>query len=162
MTDFKFMTDFKVGDQVICMPCGSRGYVKKIDKSATYPIVVYYTEHSNRYEGSYTFEGFRYTEAIPENRKYYITKDVAASAQISQPDTKTSPYWSIMKANSLFIYLTHASHGSRIIPITDIISIKTERNSVTLDTKMHTYDIGPIQFDKIANLLFTQQQSNSI
>lgn len=156
------MTDFKVGDQVIIMPRGAKGHIVDINLSATYPIVVNWLHSPSKYEGSYTLDGFRYKDYSPEYRRFYITKDVIASVQTTKSDTKTSPYWSIVNANSLFIYLTHASHGRRIIPITDIISIKTERNSVTLDTKMHTYDLGPIQFDEIANLLFTQQQSNSI
>lgn len=153
------MTDFKVGDQVICMPSGAKGHIVDINLSATYPIVVNWLHSPSKYEGSYTLDGFRYKDYSPEYRRFYITKDVVAP---EQPTINLSSYWSIVKANSLFIYLTHASHGRRIIPITDIISIKTERNSVILDTKMHTYDLGPIQFDEISNLLFTQQQSNSI
>ena len=142
------MTDFKVGDQVIIMPSGTKGHIINIDRSSIHPIVVNWLHSPSKYEGSYTLEGFRYLDRSLDSQKYYITK--------------TSPYWSIVNANSLFIYLTHASHGSRIIPITNITIIYNEKNSVTLDTKTHTYDIGPIQFDKIANLLFTQQQSNSI
>lgn len=156
------MTDFKVGDQVTIMPSGTKGHIIDIDLKSTYPIVVNWLHSPSKYEGSYTLEGFRYLSRSPDSQRHYITKDVAASAQTTQPDTKTSPYWSIVNANSLFIYLTHASHGRRIIPITSITIIYNEKNSVTLNTKMHTYDIGPTQFDEIANLLFTQQQSNSI
>lgn len=156
------MTDFKVGDQVTIMPRGTKGHIIDIDLKSTYPIVVNCLHHPSKYEGSYTLEGFRYLSKSLDSQRHYITKDVVVSAQTTKSDTKTSPYWSIVNANSLFIYLTHASHGRRIIPITDIISIETERNSVTLDTKMHAYDLGPIHFDEIANLLFTQQQSNSI
>lgn len=153
------MTDFKVGDQVISMPRGAKGHIVDINLSATYPIVVNWLHSPSKYEGSYTLDGFRYKDYSPEYRRFYITKDVVAP---EQPTINLSPYWSIVKANSLFICLTHASLGKHIIPITSITIIKTERNSVTLDTKMHTYDLGPIPFDEVANLLFSQQQSNSI
>lgn len=156
------MSNFKVGDRVHVMPCGSRGYVKKIDESATYPIVVYYTESPNLYEGSYTLDGSRYRDNSPENRRFYITKDVVASAQTTQPTTETSSYWSIIKTNSLFIYLTHPGQGDRIITIASITTIYPDRNSVTLATQFSNYDLGPIHFDEVANLLFAQQQSNSI
>ena len=142
------MTDFKVGDQVIIMPSGTKGHIINIDRRSIHPIVVNWLHSPSKYEGSYTLEGFRYLDRSLDSQKYYITK--------------TSPYWSIVKANSLFIYLTHASHGSHIIPITSITIIKAERNSVILNTKSITYNLGSIHFDEVANLLFTQQQSNSI
>ena len=157
------MSDFKVGDQVIIMPNGDRGYVKTIDLSSTYPISVYCSTPPSSYEGSYTLNGFRFTDRSTECQKYYITKDVVASAQTTQPDTKTNPYWSIVKVSSLFMHLTHtADQVSCIIPTTSITAIYNYDNSVTLDTETRNYDLGPIPFDEVASLLFTQQQSNSI
>lgn len=156
------MTDFKVGDQVTIMPSGTKGHIIDIDLKSTYPIVVNCSHHPSKYEGSYTLEGFRYLSKSLDSQRHYITKDVVVSAQNTQPAIETSPYWSIIKTNSLFIHLTHASHGSHIIPITSITIIYNERNSVTLDTKMHVYNLGPIQFEEVAYLVFTQQQSNSI
>lgn len=153
------MTDFKVGDQVIIMPRGAKGHIVDINLSATYPIVVNWLHSPSKYEGSYTLDGFRYKDYSPEYRRFYITKDVVAP---EQPTINLSSYWSIVKANSLFICLTHASLGKHIIPITSITIIKAERNSVTLNTKSITYNLGSIHFDEVANLLLTQQQSNSI
>ena len=153
------MTDFKVGDQVIIMPRGAKGHIVDINLSATYPIVVNWLHSPSKYEGSYTLDGFRYKDYSPEYRRFYITKDVVAP---EQPTINLSSYWSIVKANSLFICLTHASLGKHIIPITSITIIKAERNSVTLNTKSITYNLGSIHFDEVANLLFSQQQSNSI
>lgn len=153
------MTDFKVGDQVICMPSGAKGHIVDINLSATYPIVINWLHSPSKYEGSYTLDGFRYKNYSPEYRRFYITKDVVAP---EQPTINLSSYWSIVKANSLFICLTHASLGKHIIPITSITIIKAERNSVTLNTKSITYNLGSIHFDEVANLLLTQQQSNSI
>ena len=156
------MSNFKVGDQVHIMPYGSRGYIIDIDLKSTYPIVVNCSHNPSKYEGSYTLEGFRYLSKSLDSQRHYITKDVVDSTQTTKSVTKTSPYWSIVKANSLFIYLTHASHGSRIIPITSVTIIRTNRDSVILDTKSSAYDLGPIQFNEVANLLFAKQQSNSI
>lgn len=153
------MTDFKVGDQVIIMPRGAKGHIVDINLSATYLIVVNWLHSPSKYEGSYTLDGFRYKDYSPEYRRFYITKDVVAP---EQPTINLSSYWSIVKANSLFICLTHASLGKHIIPITSITIIKAERNSVTLNTKSITYNLGSIHFDEVANLLLTQQQSNSI
>lgn len=156
------MTDFKVGDQVTIMPSGTKGHIIDIDLKSTYPIVVNWLHSPSKYEGSYTLEGFRYLSKSLDSQKHYITKDVVVSTQTTESVTKTSPYWSIVKANSLFIYLTHASHGSRIIPITSVTIIRTNRDSVILDTKSITLDLGPIQFNEVANLLFAKHQSNSI
>lgn len=153
------MTDFKVGDQVIIMPRGAKGHIVDINLSTTYPIVVNWLHSPSKYEGSYTLDGFRYKDYSPEYRRFYITKDVVAP---EQPTINLSSYWSIVKANSLFICLTHASLGKHIIPITSITIIKAERNSVVLNTKSITYNLGSIHFDEVANLLLTQQQSNSI
>lgn len=151
------MSNFKVGDQVIIMPSCAKGHIINIDRSSTHPIEVNWLHSPSKYEGSYTLEGFRYLSRSLDSRKYYITKE-----QTTQPAHKTSHYWSIVKANSLFIHLTHIDQGSRIIPISRITGIYDKNVVVVLSANSNNYDLGPIQFDKIANLLFTQQQSNSI
>ena len=156
------MSNFKVGDQVIIMPNGDRGYVKTIDLSSTYPILVYYSTPPSSYEGSYTLNGFRFTDRSTECQKYYIIKDVVASAQTTQPATKTSPYWSIVRVNSVFIHLAHTGQGNHIIPISSLTSTHEGHGSVILSTDAGNYELGPIPFDEVANLLFAKQQSNSI
>ena len=158
------MSNFKVGDQITIMPHRIKGYIKTIDLSATYPISAYCSTPPNNYEGSYLLDGFRYKNSVSDiSRKYYITKDVVASTQTTQPTTKTSPYWSIVKVNSLFIHLVHTGLGGCIIPISNIDRIYYNNVSVILSANASNYDLGPIQFDEVANLLFAQQQqSNSI
>ena len=156
------MSDFKVGDQVLIMPQGIKGHIKDIDLSSIYPIVVYCSTPPNNYESSYTLNGSRYRDTSPESQRFYITKDVVASAQTTQPTTKTSPYWSIVRVNSVFIHLAHTGQGNHIIPISRLTSMHEGRGSVVLSTDANNYELGPAQFDEIANLLFTQQQSNSI
>lgn len=156
------MSNFKVGDQITIMPQRIKGYIKTIDLSSTYPISVYCSTTPNNYEGSYTLDGFRYRDNSSESQEYYITKDVVASTQTTQTTTKTSPYWSIVKVNLQFIHLALIGQGDRIIPTASITTIYTDRSSVRLATTTHNYDLGPIQFDEVANLLFAKQQSNSI
>lgn len=156
------MTDFKVGDQVTIMPRGTKGHIIDIDLKSTHPIVVNYAEYPTRYEGSYTLNGSRYRDTSPESQVFYIIKDVVASAQTTQPATKTSPYWSIVRVNSLLIHLVHTGQGNHIIPISRLTSIHESHGSVVLSANANNYELGPIQFDEVANLLFAKQQSNSI
>lgn len=155
------MSNFKVGDQIIIMPQRIKGYIKTIDLSSAYPISVYCSTPPNNYEGSYTLDGFRYRDNSPESQEYCITKDVVASTQTTQPTTKPKLYWSIVKVSSSFIHLAHTTQGDHIIPIS-AISIRYDNVSVVLSTNANNYYLGPIQFDEVANLLFAQQQSNSI
>lgn len=156
------MSNFKVGDQVVIMPQRIKGYIKTIDLSSTYPISVYCSTPPNSYEGSYTIEGFRYRNDSLGSQNYYITKDVIASTQTTQPTIKTRHYWSVVKVKSPFIHLTHTVQGDCIIPISAIARIYYNDVSVILSASSNNYDLGPIPFDEVASLLFTQQQSNSI
>lgn len=76
--------------------------------------------------------------------------------------TKPKLYWSIVKVSSSFIHLAHTTQGDHIIPISAISIHHYNNVSVILSTNANNYNLGPIRFNEVANLLFAQQQSNSI
>ena len=158
------MSTFKVGDQVIIMPSGERGYIKSIDPNSTYPIEVCYVESPNVREGSYLLNGNRYVTTSNYDSsysRYCIVLDITKIDTITPVESKNR-YWSIINSNASFMHLSHSAGDVEIIPISKINSLYYKKGNIILETTERTYDLGPIPFEQVVNMLLPKQQINSI
>lgn len=156
------MSTFKVGDQVIIMPSGERGYIKSINLGNTYPIDVHYAESPDLQEGSYLLNGSKYKDITNfDSYKYHIILDVTKIDTVIPTESKNK-YWSITNSNSSFIQLSHPSGDVEIMPISKVDILYPQKGNIILETTKYNYDLGPIPFEQVADILLPKQQINSI
>lgn len=145
------MPEFEVGMHVISMPSRTPCVITSICSDGSYPISV--SDLSGAYEGSYTLEGFRFIDGLhPESRKYHIVID--HSTNNTKPNTD---YWTIVRANSAFIQLSHPELQYVIIPIHTINRIDILDGEPTLITSNYHLCLGPVLIQSVADALFTNE-----
>ena len=145
------MPEFEVGMHIISMPSRTPCVITSICSDGSYPISV--SDLSGAYEGSYTLEGFRFIDGLhPESRKYHIVVDYPIGN--AKPNNN---YWTIVRANSAFIQLSHPELQDMIIPIHTIDRIDIINNEPTLISSNYKLPLGPISTKSVADALFTDE-----
>lgn len=144
------MLKFEVGMHVISMPSRAPCVIASICSDGSYPISV--SDLSGAYEGSYTLEGFKFQDASPENKKFFIAIDYPIGN--ARPNIN---YWTIVRANSAFVQLSHPELQDMVIPIHTIDRIDILNNEPTLITSNYKLCLGPTVIQSVADALFTNE-----
>lgn len=143
------MLNFKIGDPVTIYPGGLPGFIKEINLSSTYPIVV---NCDGYFEGGYTLEGFRY-----KHSKYQHTHYI----ELSNKPKVNNNYWTVVRVNSAFIQLSHPELQDILIPISTLKCIDILDGEPTIISTDYKLPLGPVSIKSVADLLFNNQ-TNSI
>lgn len=143
------MSTFKAGDSVIIYPSKEIGIVTSVRAYVTnYPITV---SVGREFEGSYTADGYRYL-----NNEFNNECRIELATTASKP---TQPnYWTIVRANSSFVHLSHPKLQDKLIPIHIIKAIEIIGTNVCVYTSEHPeLNLGPILIQHVADILFSHE-----